>query len=100
MRHLPTLPASTGMMIAIGAVLVGLAPLRAQDAATSDVGPNDAKNLARLNCGAHIDRILPGGRVVSVPVASDVNENPAALVLDDNTLSCPLPAGDNTFIIT
>jgi hypothetical protein len=52
-----------------------------------------------MNCGAHIDRILPDGRTVSV-VASDKNENPTALILEDNTLSCPLPRGETTFIIT
>jgi len=61
---------------------------------------NQAKNLARLNVGAHIDRINPGGCVEAVSIASDSNENPAALILDDNTLSCPLPQGDTTFIIT
>lgn len=61
---------------------------------------NEAKNLARLNVGAHIDRVMPGGHVETVQIASDDNENPAALVLDDNTLSCPLPTGDSTFIIT
>ena len=57
---------------------------------------NRAKNLARLNVGARIERISPGGKIVSVAV----NDNPAALVLDDNTLSCPLTLGNNTFIVT
>jgi hypothetical protein len=79
----------------------GLGPASRGESTAGDAASwNRAKNLARLNCGAHIDRILPGGRVVSVAVASDKNENPAALVLDDNTLSCPLIVGDNTFIIT
>jgi hypothetical protein len=68
--------------------------------AEQPVTANVAKNLARLNCGAHIDRVLPGGNVEAVPVAMDNSDNPAALVLDDNTLSCPLPVGDSTFIIT
>src|SRR3954463_6658245 len=61
---------------------------------------NRSKNLARLNCGAHIDRVLPGGNVQAVPISTDGSDNPSSLVLDDNTISCPLPVGDNTFIIT
>lgn len=99
MRHLPTLPSKTGPMIACaGAILFCFGRAFGQDPA--EVDANRAKNLARLNCGAHIDRILPGGAVVTVPIASDSNDNPAALVLDDNTLSCPLPLGENTFIIS
>jgi hypothetical protein len=36
----------------------------------------------------------------AVAVTSDNNQSPAALILDDNTLSCPLPLGETTFIIT
>jgi hypothetical protein len=67
-------------------------------AATDDT--NDAKNLARMNCGAKIDWITPEGRVAAVPKASDNNSSATALLMDDDTLSCPLPEGETTFIIS
>jgi hypothetical protein len=89
---------AAGAMLA--ALLFSFATVSDAETTLPDASSNRAKNLARLNCGAHIDRILPGGGIMSVPVASDQNENPAALVLDDNTLSCALSAGETTFIIT
>ena len=62
-------------------------------------GPNQAKNLARLNCGAHIDRILAGGKIVTSANTADAAD-PSALLLDDNTVSCPLAFGDNVFVVT
>jgi len=61
---------------------------------------NGAKNLARMNCGAKIDCITPDGRLVAVPNASEKNSSAAALIMDDDTLSCPLQEGDTTFIIS
>jgi hypothetical protein len=61
---------------------------------------NAAKNLARMNCGAKIDCITPDGRLVAVPNASEKNSSAAALIMDDDTLSCPLQEGDTTFIIS
>ena len=61
---------------------------------------NAAKNLARMNCGAKIDCITPDGRLVAVPTASEKNSSAAALIMDDDTLSCPLQEGETTFIIS
>jgi hypothetical protein len=61
---------------------------------------NAAKNLARMNCGARIDCITPDGRLVAVPSANEKNASAAALIMDDDTLSCPLQEGDTTFIIS
>jgi hypothetical protein len=60
---------------------------------------NAAKNLARMNCGAKIDCITPDGRVAVVPNARDKNSSATALLMDDDTLSCPLQEGETTFII-
>lgn len=54
-------------------------PARAAEDPAPDASWNRSKNLARLNVGAHIDRILPGGRIDSVSISSDANENAAAL---------------------
>ena len=61
---------------------------------------NKAKNLARMNCGAKIECITPDGREANVATATDQNRSAAALIMDDDTLSCPLPEGETTFIIT
>ena len=61
---------------------------------------NAAKNLARMNCGAKIDCITPDGRLVAVPSASEKNSSAVALIMDDDTLSCPLQEGETTFIIS
>jgi hypothetical protein len=61
---------------------------------------NAAKNLARMNCGATIDLITPDGRLAPVGNANEKSSSAAALIMDDNTLSCPLQEGETTFIIT
>lgn len=70
-----------------------------EKAATFD-STNPAKNLARMNCGATIDLIRPDGRVAAAPSTTDKNSSATALLLDDDTLSCPLPEGDTTLIIS
>src|SRR5918997_898987 len=66
-------------------------------AATEDA--NEAKNLARMNVGAQIECITPDGRQTEVATASDANKGAAALIMDDDTLSCPLEEGKTTFVI-
>ena len=71
----------------------------AADSATDEV-TNAAKNLARMNCGAKIQCILPDGRSAAVATKADDNKGAAALIMDDDTLSVPLQEGQTTFIIT
>ena len=61
---------------------------------------NPAKNLARLNCGATIDRIGSDGRVLTVSTAAEKEAAPTTLLLDDDTLSYPLAEGDTTFVVS
>jgi hypothetical protein len=72
----------------------------AADTTGIEDGANQAKNLARLNCGARIDRILPGGKIVTFAGGADNSGDPATLLLDDSTMSCPLGLGDNVFVVT
>ena len=72
----------------------------AAEPATAAEQSNAAKNLARMNCGAKIDCITPDGRLVAVPSAGEKNSSAAALIMDDDTLSCPLQEGETTFIIS
>jgi hypothetical protein len=62
-------------------------------------GPNEAKNIAQMNCGAQIECITPDGRTATIADRSSLEENPAALIMDDDTISCPLHGGDTTFVI-
>jgi hypothetical protein len=79
-------------LLALTTAFTAQAP--AQNAAGS---ANNAKNLARLNCGARITWISSHG-TQSLNVSGQ--GGPATnLLLDDNTLSCELTKGDNTFLI-
>lgn len=61
--------------------------------------PNEAKNLAQMNCGAQIECIMPDGRLATIGARTDQNANPTALIMDDDTISCSLKGGDTTFVI-
>lgn len=60
---------------------------------------NDAKNLAQMNCGAQIECIMPNGHIATIGERSSLTDNPGALIMDDDTISCPLQGGDTTFVI-
>lgn len=60
---------------------------------------NEAKNLARMNCGAQIECITPDGKLIDVAAATAQDKSAAALIMDDDTLSCPLQEGRTTFVI-
>jgi hypothetical protein len=60
---------------------------------------NQAKSLARLTSGAEIECTTPDGRVAAVTTPSDRNKSAAAVIMDDDTVSCPLPTGETTFVI-
>ena len=84
---------------AIGAInlLIACPVLDANDN-NSAGSNNDAKNLARLNCGARITWISDQGS--QAPNVSHRGTNPATdLLLDDNTLSCHIAKGDNVFLV-
>ena len=79
--------------------MVAPAVLASETSVAFDVS-NPAKNLARMNCGATIGLVGPDGRLITVPGTTDSNASVTALILDDDTLSYPLPAGDTTLILT
>ncbi len=81
-------------------VLILVAAFQSSFANTPDESAsNVAKNLARMNCGAQIECTTPDGRISEVATASDQNKSAAALIMDDDTLSCPLQEGETTFVI-
>lgn len=75
-------------------------PSLATDPVTAEPEGKAAPILARMHSGAKIDCITPDGRLSTVPGASEKNSNGAALIMADDTLSCPLQEGETTFIIS
>ena len=69
------------------------------DRAADDSITNVAKNLARMNYGTQIEWTTPDGRTAEVATATETNKSAAALIMDDETLSCPLQEGETTFVI-
>jgi hypothetical protein len=80
--------------------LVLIPPSLATDVATAASESSEAKNPARMNCGAKVDCVTPDGRLVAVPSAGEKDAGAAALIREDDTLSCPLQEGETTFIIS
>ena len=77
--------------LALAAILAPVASFAESD----EIAPlNTAKNLARMNCGAQIEWNAPDGRT-----ARGQRESAAALIMDDDTVSCPLPEGQTEFVI-
>src|SRR5438067_1960055 len=92
--------ASLKSLNAIIALLIFVSGSAAIAAPIVRPGLNEAKNLARMNCGARIECITPDGHHTSI-APNDRNENGASnLIMDDDTVSCPLHTGDTTFIIS
>src|SRR6202040_2636738 len=56
-------------------------------------GPTPAADIAQIEC------ITPDGRVSAIPHAHAADPSTAATIIDDTTVSCPLRAGDTTFVI-
>src|SRR4051794_36435475 len=85
----------TGGFLAVLAMCALTRIEAAEDASTDQA--NKAKNLARINCGARIGYISDRGtREFKLSGNKGAND----LLLDDNTLSCDMPKGDHTFLIT
>jgi len=61
--------------------------------------PNHAKNLARMNCGAQIECTTPDGHTARVSRAIKQDADTAALIMDDDTISCPLEEGETNFVV-
>src|SRR5690242_3779614 len=85
-------------IMAAGAIAVTLAWPGLAAGADASVSANGAKNLARLNCGARITWISSRG--TQLFDSSHQTGSASNLLLDDNTLSCELAKGDNTFLIS
>ena len=89
-------------VVAVGVALFGIilcSPTFAADNETS-LAANKAKNLARFNCGTRIDWISPTGRARVNLLERQRSRAAEQLILEDQTLNCTLPQGENTFVLT
>jgi hypothetical protein len=87
----------------LGALVFSTAPIQpslAADTAPAEGDGGATKSLARMHSGAKIDCITPDGQSSAVPNAGGTTASAAALIMEDDTLSCPLQEGDTTFIIS
>ncbi len=79
--------------------LLAISLISAASVRGSQDEPNQAKNLAQMNCGAQIECTMPDGRLATIANRS-LDASPTALIMDDDTISCPLQGGETTFVIT
>ena len=90
---------SYALAAAVLGMLLSSASILVVNPATGAEARNAQKNLARVNCGAHIESITPGGGIAAAAIPSEGSEDPTTLLLDDNTLSYPLHRGETIFVI-
>ena len=83
------------LFVTLAASVISAAPVSQDKDA-----PHDAKSLAQMNCGAQIECIMPDGRAATIAGRASREESPAPLIMEDDTISCPLQGGDTTFVIT
>ncbi len=79
--------------------ILAVSAISAANSPESTDETNRAKNLAQMNCGAQIECIMPNGRLATIASRTSWDANPTALIMDDDTISCPLQNGDTTFVI-
>jgi len=90
---------SYALAAAVLGMLLSSASMLVVNPATGAEARNAQKNLARVNCGAHIESTTPGGGIAAAAIPSEGSEDPTTLLLDDNTLSYPLHRGETIFVI-
>ena len=81
-------------------VILSMLSILAASNAKSEGVANKAKNVARMNCGAQIECVAPDGRVTRVTPLTAQDSETAALVRDDDTVSCSLQEGETEFVIS
>jgi hypothetical protein len=81
------------------AVFILAAAIRVSVAAGDHDQNLPAKILASSNSDTQIECTTPDGRIVAVPPVTGAKQDAAALLSDNETLSCPLQEGRTTFVI-
>jgi hypothetical protein len=97
MRIFPNMQVSIKITVMFGVLFAANLPAHSSLVGDTNDVTNNAKNLARMNCGTHVTLITAVTRGVRPTDAR--SDSVTNLLLDDNTLSCHLARGDNTFLI-
>ena len=75
-----------------------LAAISTAHAVPAEDGATGERNLTR-NAGARIECTTPDGRILEMAATNDQQAGAGVLVLDNDTVSCPLAEGQTTFVI-
>ena len=98
----PSSTIASSKQVVLGALLLlamGVVNLSAGDPSDTAGTNNEAKNIAQMNCGAQIELITPEGQVAKVSHVANKDSDAAALIMEDDTVSCPLREGETMFVI-
>ncbi|MGZ8900122.1 MAG: hypothetical protein ACXW3Z_08505 [Limisphaerales bacterium] len=64
-----------------------------------EIGSKPDNNLTRTNSGAQIECTTPNGQVLQLAPVGEQNKKAGALIMENDTVSGPLPQGQTTFVI-
>ena len=60
---------------------------------------SEAMERSRMNCGAHIECITPDGQPGRISKLAAPDPTAAALIMEDDTVTCVLQEGETSFVI-
>jgi hypothetical protein len=93
-------PRGAAVYLAGLVALLGLQPIFAASERSSQTDSTDqTKTPARMNCGAQIECTTPDGRAAQVARVPSQDTSAAALIMDDDTVTCLLQEGETNFVV-
>jgi hypothetical protein len=81
------------------ASMVALCCLHTARAEEAGLSTNQAKDPARMNCGAQIECVTPDGHAGQVARLAAHDPAAIALIMEDDTITCLLQEGETNFVI-
>lgn len=85
--------AATSLILLASAAAV----LAADETATAPAEQRDG--MTQMNCGARIECVTPDGQTNRVSKLPVVDPSSAALIMEDDTVSCVLQEGETSFVV-
>jgi hypothetical protein len=92
----PTREASL-LTLTLMLVIASLGPVVGADESASAASRPDA--MTQMNCGARIECITPDGQTNRVSKLAGADPSAAALIMEDDTVSCVLQEGETNFVV-
>lgn len=90
------LPGMTGLIAGFTLSLAFTQPCPAQRPTS---GANTSEHASRMNCGAQIECITPDGHLARISRSTVQDPAAAALIMEDDTVTCALREGETNFVI-